>query len=52
MGWVSAEEYGSALPGPPAEAAPGIIQHINADHADALVRSPAGLLARPTTKPL
>jgi putative heme iron utilization protein len=36
MGWVSAEDYGSALPDPLAEAAPGIIQHMNADHADAL----------------
>ena len=36
MGWVSAEDYGTALPDPLAEAAPGIIQHINADHADAL----------------
>ena len=37
MGWISAEDYGSALPDPLAEAAPGIIQHMNADHADALV---------------
>jgi putative heme iron utilization protein len=36
MGWISAEEYGSALPDPLAEVAPGIIQHMNADHADAL----------------
>jgi len=36
MGWISAEDYGSALPDPLAEAAPGIIQHMNADHADAL----------------
>jgi putative heme iron utilization protein len=36
MGWVSAEDYGSALPDPLAESAPGIIQHMNADHADAL----------------
>ena len=36
MGWVSAEDYRSALPDPLAEAAPGIIQHMNADHADAL----------------
>jgi len=32
MGWVSAEDYGTALPDPLAEAAPGIIQHMNADH--------------------
>ena len=37
MGWISAEDYGSALPDPLAEAAPGIIQHMNADHADALL---------------
>ena len=36
MGWVSADDYGNALPDPLAEAAPGIIQHMNADHADAL----------------
>ena len=36
MGWVSAEDYGSAQPDPLAEAAPGIIQHMNVDHADAL----------------
>jgi heme iron utilization protein len=37
MGWIPAEDYGSAMPDPLAEAAPGIIQHMNADHADALV---------------
>ena len=36
MGWISAEDYGSALPDPLAKAAPGIIQHMNTDHADAL----------------
>jgi heme oxygenase (biliverdin-IX-beta and delta-forming) len=36
MGWIPAEEYGSAPPDPLAEAAPGIIRHMNADHADAL----------------
>jgi len=36
MGWISAEDYRSALPDPLAEAAPGIIRHMNADHADAL----------------
>ena len=36
MGWISAEDYGSALPDPLAEVAPGIIQHMNADHSDAL----------------
>src|SRR6202035_2682705 len=36
MGWVSADDYGNTLPDPLAEAAPGIIQHMNVDHADAL----------------
>jgi len=36
MGWISAEDYGSALPDPLAKAAPGIIRHMNDDHADAL----------------
>lgn len=37
MGWISAEEYASAQADPLAEVAPGIIQHMNADHADALL---------------
>jgi putative heme iron utilization protein len=37
MGWVAAEEYAGAQPDPLAESAPGIIRHMNADHADALV---------------
>jgi len=37
MGWISAEDYAAAAPDPLAEAAPGIIRHMNADHADALV---------------
>jgi len=37
MGWISAQDYASALPDPLAEVAPGIIQHMNADHADALL---------------
>ncbi len=41
MGWIAAEEYQSASPDPLAEAASGIIQHMNDDHADALL-----LLAR------
>lgn len=36
MGWIPAEDYGSALPDPLAEAAPGIIRRLNNDHADAL----------------
>jgi heme oxygenase (biliverdin-IX-beta and delta-forming) len=38
MGWVAAEEYARAAPDPLAAVAPGIIQHMNADHADALRR--------------
>jgi putative heme iron utilization protein len=41
MGWVSASEYYSAQPDPLADAASGIIEHMNTDHGDALV-----LLAR------
>jgi putative heme iron utilization protein len=41
MGWVSASEYESGQPDPLADAMPEIIQHMNADHKDALV-----LLAR------
>jgi putative heme iron utilization protein len=36
MGWIAGDDYGSALPDPLAEAAPAIIQHMNADHANAL----------------
>lgn len=41
MGWVSAEDYLDAAPDPLADAAAGIIEHMNEDHADAMV-----LLAR------
>lgn len=41
MGWVSAAEYRQAQPDPLADSAAGIIQHMNADHEDALI-----LLAR------
>jgi putative heme iron utilization protein len=36
MGWISAVDYRGALPDPLAEAARGIIEHMNSDHADAL----------------
>jgi heme iron utilization protein len=36
MGWISAEDYTTAKPGPLTEAAPAIIQHMNADHPEAL----------------
>jgi len=38
MGWIPAEEYATAAPDPLAAAAPGIIQHMNTDHSDALRR--------------
>lgn len=37
MGWVEAGEYDEAQPDPLADSAADIIQHMNADHADALV---------------
>ena len=37
MGWVDAADYRAAAPDPLADAAAGIMQHMNADHADALV---------------
>ena len=41
MGWVSASEYDRARPDPLADSTSEIIQHMNADHKDALI-----LLAR------
>jgi hypothetical protein len=38
MGWVTADDYASAMPDPLAAVAPGIIEHMNADHGDALLR--------------
>jgi len=37
MGWVPASDYYGARPDPLADSAIGIIQHMNADHADALI---------------
>jgi heme oxygenase (biliverdin-IX-beta and delta-forming) len=37
MSWVGAAEYGTATPDPLVDAATGIIEHMNADHADAQV---------------
>jgi heme iron utilization protein len=37
MGWVSSSEYYSVKPDPLADSAMGIIQHMNADHGDALI---------------
>ena len=41
MGWVAAADYDQAQPDPLADVASGIIEHMNADHKDALI-----LLAR------
>lgn len=41
MGWVAAEDYLGAAPDPLADAAAGIVEHMNADHIEALL-----LLAR------
>jgi heme oxygenase (biliverdin-IX-beta and delta-forming) len=41
MGWVQVSDYDRAQPDPLADAATGIIEHMNADHKDALI-----LLAR------
>ena len=48
MGWVAAHDYQEASPDPLAAAALGIIDHMNADHADAMIliaRSCAGVEA-------
>src|SRR2546426_3237165 len=37
MDWVSAADYSRAAPDPLADAADGIVEHMNRDHADALV---------------
>jgi putative heme iron utilization protein len=37
MGWVKAGEYRAARPDPLADAAAGILEHMNRDHRDALV---------------
>lgn len=36
MGWVDADEYRRASPDPLADVAPGIVEHMNRDHGDAL----------------
>lgn len=38
MGWVAAEDYIQASPDPLASAAPGILAHMNADHADSMIQ--------------
>jgi putative heme iron utilization protein len=37
MGWVKASDYDGAEPDPLADVAAGIIEHMNADHKDALI---------------
>ena len=52
MGWVTADEYARAEADPLADSASEIIQHMNADHADALVvlaRGFAGVEAEEAT---
>ena len=52
MGWVPAADYRAAAPDPLADAARGILAHMNEDHADALVlycRAFAGVEARAAT---
>jgi heme iron utilization protein len=45
MGWVAATDYNQAQPDPLADSAAAIIEHMNADHKDALILL-AGTLAR------
>jgi hypothetical protein len=37
MGWVEARDHAHAAPDPLAEAAPGSLAHMNADHVDAMI---------------
>jgi putative heme iron utilization protein len=37
MDWVTADDYRAARPDPLADAGPGILDHMNRDHADALI---------------
>jgi heme iron utilization protein len=52
MGWVKASDYDQAQPDPLADAASGIIEHMNADHKDALIllaRTSAGIESQAAT---
>jgi putative heme iron utilization protein len=52
MGWVTTAEYDQARPDPLADAAAGILQHMNADHGEALIqlaRTFAGIEAQEAT---
>lgn len=43
MGWVAAEDYAKAEPDPLADAAQGILEHMNDDHVDAMLLLARGL---------
>jgi heme iron utilization protein len=52
MGWIAASDYLQGKPDPLADVAAGIIQHMNADHSEALtllVRTFAGIESQQTT---
>jgi putative heme iron utilization protein len=49
MSWVDAREYAEAEPDPLADAAAGIIEHMNADHVEAQVLFCRHFLGRPDT---
>jgi putative heme iron utilization protein len=52
MDWVTGNDYAAARPDPLADAAEGILEHMNRDHADALlalVRAHADAAAEETT---
>lgn len=52
MGWVDASDYNQAQPDPLADTAAGIIEHMNADHKDALIgltRAYAGIESQEAT---
>jgi putative heme iron utilization protein len=49
MSWVDAAAYAAAEPDPLVDAAAGIIEHMNADHAEAQVLFCRHLLGRPET---
>lgn len=52
MGWVESGEYRQARPDPLVDVAPGILEHMNRDHADALrayARAYAGVEAEEAT---
>jgi hypothetical protein len=52
MGWVDAGDFEHAAPDPLADAAPGILTHMNEDHVDAMIllaKSHAGIEATEAT---